>query len=73
MSHLHPYDSVRDRYNRDPAFHAAVDCIRQWVEEMRLTPTETREAAMLACIMVEERRVEPYWKIVSGKVIPVPR
>lgn len=51
-----PYDRVRDRYLHDPAFHHVVDSLRAVILDMRMTPSEVREAAMLACQMIEERR-----------------
>jgi hypothetical protein len=46
----------RDRYLRDPAFHALVSLMVHAIELRDYTPTELREAIMLAAKMVEERR-----------------
>lgn len=54
-----PMERVRDRYQNDPAFHAYVDMSRHVIEELQLTPSEAREAVMLAAIMVEERSFRP--------------
>ena len=47
---------MRERYATDPVFHAMVDALHSWIERGDTTPTEVREAAMLAQIMYEERR-----------------
>jgi hypothetical protein len=54
------YMSARERYEHDPIFHAIVAHMAQAIENLQLTPTEMREAAMLACILFEERRVPRY-------------
>ena len=48
--------SIRDRYLTDAAFHYVVDSMRALISGAQLTPSEVREAAMLACIIEEERR-----------------
>lgn len=45
-----------ERYHRDPMFHALVDMFRGAIMNADYTPTEIREAAMLACIIVERYR-----------------
>lgn len=47
---------VRDRYLNDPMFHTLVDTMCAAIERAEFTPTEIREAAMLAQIIYEERR-----------------
>ena len=39
---------IDDRYRNDPEFHQLVDLIEQMIRQARFTPSETREAAMLA-------------------------
>lgn len=46
---------VRDRYLNDPLFRTLVDSLVVMIERQNLTPTETREAAMLAQIIYEEK------------------
>jgi hypothetical protein len=41
------------RYLNDPMFHRVVDMLHELVRECRLTPSEIRDAAMLACIHYE--------------------
>ena len=48
-----------DRYHTDQAFRTLVDTLRQQVIEARFTPTEIREAAMLAQILYEEQHLRP--------------
>ncbi len=51
--------NMRDRYRDDPLFHRLVDTLVMSIEQGLLTPTETREAAMLAQIMYEDRHSRP--------------
>lgn len=48
--------SVRERYLTDAAFRYIVEGMRAILSGAMLTPSEVREAAMLACILEEERR-----------------
>jgi hypothetical protein len=60
-------DQARRAYNVDPYFSSMVKVIRDAIETLQLCPSEVREAAMLACIMVEERRMPPFmWPIDGG-------
>lgn len=43
-----------ERYQNDPTFHALVDMMTCELERGQFTPTEIREAAMLAQIRHEE-------------------
>jgi len=52
-------DRLRDRYQNDAAFHTMVDVLQGAILNMQLTPSEVREAAMLACCMIEERYPKP--------------
>lgn len=47
---------VEERYQNDVAFHAMVDMMRHYIEQLALTPSEVREASMLACFQYEQRR-----------------
>lgn len=63
---------VRERYHTDPNFNLLVDMMRACIERAEFTPTEIREAAMLAQIMYEETHVRPMIftrnDIVGGKI-----
>ena len=48
-----PYLSAEERYSRDPAFHTIVDMMVCAVDQLQLTPTELREAAVYACVRFE--------------------
>lgn len=48
--------SPRQRYLRDPMFATLVDTIRIHIENTTYTPTELREAVMLASIMYYENK-----------------
>lgn len=51
--------SVYERYQRDPTFHALVDAMYAQIAAAQVTPTEVREAAMMAQILWEEKNVRP--------------
>jgi hypothetical protein len=51
------HDTVVDRYRRDPHFATLVDMLYSLIANANYTPTEIREAVMLAQIRVEERRL----------------
>lgn len=51
-----------ERYMRDPVFHRLVDMLEAYLEENAMrqwTPTELREAVMLAACRYEYRHVRP--------------
>lgn len=47
----------REKYMNDPEYHQLVDMLEHFVEQSRFTPSELREAAVLACINYEMRHV----------------
>ena len=54
--------SIRDctpdaRYRRDPKFRSLVDMMEAHIHSADFTPTEMREAALLAAIHYEHKRV----------------
>lgn len=55
-----PIDSVEDRYQRDPQFRTVVDMLEHLIRGAQMTPTEVREAAILATIHYESYTVRPY-------------
>lgn len=52
--------NIRERYHNDPVFHRLVDYMRCIIEDAQVTPTEVREAAMLAQIMYEEVHIRTH-------------
>ncbi len=52
-------NEVERRYYDDLAFRHLVDVIESCVNSMQLTPSEVREASMLACLHHEMRRTKP--------------
>ena len=55
-------DRPEDRYQRDPVFHSLVDLLGSFLEDNAMrkwTPTELREAVMLAAAQYEYRHVRP--------------
>jgi hypothetical protein len=51
--------SPDERYYNDPIFQRLVDSIYMQIREGSFTPTELREAAMLASIRYSERNLSP--------------
>lgn len=51
--------SVTERYQTDPTFRQLVDMLYSSIDHAQFTPSEVREAAMLAHILYEERRIRP--------------
>jgi hypothetical protein len=49
---------AEDRYFHDPTFHALVDSMVDAIINLRLTPSELRDAAMYAAIRFEIYRKE---------------
>ena len=45
------------RYSHDPAFRQLVDTMHHFIQKAEFTPTEMREAALLACIHYESYQV----------------
>lgn len=48
--------SIRERYYSDKAFQTLVNVFQAYIQECKFTPTEIREAAMLAQILYEEQQ-----------------
>jgi len=47
----------REKYMNDPEYHNLVNMLEQFIERARFTPSELREASILACINYEMRHV----------------
>jgi hypothetical protein len=47
----------QERYHRDPQFHHLVDTLFQQIIVSNFTPTELREAVMLAAIKYENQTI----------------
>lgn len=47
----------RDKYMNDPEYHRLVDTLEHFIEAARFTPSELREACVLASINYEMRHV----------------
>lgn len=47
--------TMYDRYMNDPQFHSLVIAMYTYIIQGNFTPTEIREAAMMAQILYEER------------------
>lgn len=59
-------ETVKERYRNDPIFHTVVNHMRLLLSDAHLSPSEVREAAMLACIIEEEYRT-PARNIMNDK------
>ena len=51
--------SANERYSNDPQFRALVDNLHNHIREAKFTPTEIREAAILAQIHYESYTFRP--------------
>ena len=51
--------SVSERYETEAQFRTLVDTMYSFIDHAQFSPTEIREAAMLAHILWEERHVRP--------------
>jgi hypothetical protein len=49
----------RDRYNSDAHFKRLVDTMIQFIVDCQYTPSEMRDASLLASIIYEQRYVHP--------------
>lgn len=54
-------DPPQDRYLRDSQFKCLVDYIEAMIRQCDFTPTEVREAAMLASIRHEQTTLRRYY------------
>jgi hypothetical protein len=52
--------TLRERYNNDVQFHQLVDTMTAYIQEAHFTPSEMREAAILASIKYEEMNLRHY-------------
>lgn len=52
--------TLRDKYQNDSHFHALVDLMAAQIEQCNFTPSEMREAAILASIIYEENNLRSY-------------
>lgn len=48
--------SPREKYQNDPMYAALVNSLWSMIEAAEMTPSEVREAAILACTLYEERK-----------------
>jgi hypothetical protein len=51
--------SIYDRYETDVLFKQLVDALYHHIVEFKLTPTEIREAAMMAAVLHAQRHPAP--------------
>lgn len=51
-------DTMRSRYYNDPEFKTLVDVMESFIHQNKYTPSEMREAAVMASINYEMRRTD---------------
>ncbi len=61
-------DTPQERYMRDPVFNQLVSVIEAMLHRAEFTPSEVREAAMLACIRHENATVRQYRLVIPEEV-----
>lgn len=66
MNRLEP----RDRYGRDPQFSHLVNMLRSLIHRAEFTPTELREALILALTIEEQEKPHGPWVVRDGKLVP---
>ena len=49
----------RDKFQNDPAYHELVCLLESFIDKAHFTPSELREAAILASINHEMRNIRP--------------
>lgn len=54
-----PRPDPTTRYQTDPVFHVLVDTLRSFLAQHQFTPSELREAAMLAAAIHEAETIRP--------------
>ena len=55
--------TAEERYLHDPIFHLLVDQIYVAIERKQYTPTEVRDAAMLASLRWERTHARSLWPL----------
>jgi hypothetical protein len=62
---------TKEKYLNDSAFRNIVDILRTELERWYYTPSELREAVILACTMHESTHLRPLWAFIDeAKDIP---
>jgi hypothetical protein len=52
--------TVAERYETDSHFRFLVDSLEALIQDAKFTPTEIREAALMAMVRYESRRIRPF-------------
>lgn len=65
----YPRDPVEERYLRDAKFHHLVVMLEQFLQAYELSPTELREAVMLAVTRNEMRICRPAFVLSDGQIV----
>ena len=69
-----PYTDARERYGKDMEFTTLVDTMRAMLYRVQFSPTELRQAAMLACILEENLKPpQPMVLYPDGRFEQLPR
>jgi len=62
------FGEAEERYQNDAHFRSFVDMCQHCIESMNLTPSEARQAVMLACIKFEMRRPIDWELGIDGEI-----
>lgn len=65
---MNDFKSPEHRYLNDPEFHALVDMMLSYIVRCQYTPSEMREASMMACIKWET--IKPREITIKEKDLP---
>jgi phenylpropionate dioxygenase-like ring-hydroxylating dioxygenase large terminal subunit len=60
--------TARDRYHNDPDFHRLVDHMVSAIYSCQYTPSEMREAALLASIIYESQNIREHLYMVTPEL-----
>jgi hypothetical protein len=68
MSFIDEFDGEK-RYREDAEFRSLVDVMESMIQQARFTPTELRQAVMLAAIRYEMRTVRDIYVDPEGQLL----
>ncbi len=66
---FYPNDPIESRYHRDAHFKVIVDVLESALRKYELSPTELREAVMLAVTRNEMRVCRPAFVLSEGQIV----
>jgi hypothetical protein len=66
---FYPADPVEQRYHRDAHFHSLVKTLECYLQRYEFSPSELREAVMLAATRNEMRICRPAFVLSDGEIV----